>query len=102
MVLGKKGILPVAIRFCEGIGEFFVIDVGDSFEEQQREDKCLEISSVHRPAEDVRRFPKVIGELIELKPVVVHCRLLFKGKSRSSASPVVVRPAANVHRTEKR
>ena len=59
VVLREKSKLPVAAGLLQRNGDLLVVYVADTLEEQQREDICLEISSIHRPAKDIRGLPVV-------------------------------------------
>jgi hypothetical protein len=72
VILREQGVLLVAARFVECFGDFFIVDVGDAFEEQQWEDARLEVGSIDRPAQDVRGFPAVVGDRGEIEFVVGH------------------------------
>src|SRR5207249_2929118 len=74
-----------------------VIDVADAFEEEQREDVALEVGLIDRPAQDVRRTPKVLLQLRKRQRFVLTDRAvrrmcvshsLFSDPSLIVAAPV--------------
>jgi hypothetical protein len=60
MVLRKQGVLPAATRLFECLRDLFVISVGDSFEEKQREDIRLEVSRIHGAAQNICGLPQMV------------------------------------------
>ena len=64
MRLGEQGQLGIA-GFIDNLGVFLVPDVTNPLEEQQREDVGLEVSRIHRAAQDVGGFPEVGFKLAE-------------------------------------
>jgi len=56
--LGEQCQLCVA-ALLDDLGVFLVPDIADAFEEEQRKDVGLEVSCVHRAAQDVGGYPKV-------------------------------------------
>ena len=78
VVLGEPGELGIAIRLGEGILEFLVVHIGDTLEEQQREDVGLEVRSIDRSAQYVGGLPKMglqlaDGNRICVSPVAEVC-----------------------------
>ena len=61
VVLREPGVFLVAAGFGQRGLVLLVMDVRDAFEEEQREDVGLEVGGIHRPPQDVRRFPEVVG-----------------------------------------
>ena len=59
MILGELGKYHVAVGLFQGHGIFLVIDVGEPFEKQQREDVGLEVGRVDRTTQDIGRLPEV-------------------------------------------
>jgi hypothetical protein len=55
---GEQGQFGIA-RVGNDLFVFFVPDIADALEEQQREDVGLEVSGIHRAAQDVGGFPQV-------------------------------------------
>ncbi len=62
--LRKPGQLLVA-GLIDDLLVFLVPDIADALEEQQREDVGLEVSRIHRAAQDVGGFPEVAFELTQ-------------------------------------
>jgi hypothetical protein len=50
VILWKMSELDIPIRFFEGNGKLFIVDVGDALEEEQRENIRFEISRIDRSA----------------------------------------------------
>ena len=59
MVLGEKRIILIAAGFLHCLLQFFIIGVRDALEKEQRENVGLEVSGIHRAAQDIGGFPKV-------------------------------------------
>ena len=70
--LREQSQLSIA-RVCDDLLTFVVPDIADAFEEQQREYVGLEVSGIHRAAQDVRRLPKMGFELIEFNATINYC-----------------------------
>lgn len=49
-----------------------IVDIGNAFEEEQRKDVALEVRRVHRPAQDIGRFPEMGFKLAECDRVGGH------------------------------
>ena len=62
VVLRELGKLHVTIRLFQGNGILLVVNVGESLEEQQRENISLEVGCVDRTSQDIGRLPKMPGE----------------------------------------
>lgn len=58
VLLWEVRVLGIAVRLLECLGAFFVVDIADPLQEQQREDVRLEIGCVNRAAQDVGGLPK--------------------------------------------
>jgi len=62
MRLGEQCQFGIA-GFIDDLGVFLVPDIADPLEEQQREDVGLEVSRIHRAAQNVGGLPEVGFEL---------------------------------------
>lgn len=62
--LGEQSQFGVA-TFLDDLGVFLVPDIADALEEEQWEDVGLEVSRVHRAAQDVGGLPEVAFQLAE-------------------------------------
>jgi hypothetical protein len=71
--LRKPGQLLVA-GLINDLLVLLVPDIADALEEQQRKDVGLEVSRIHRAAQDIGRFPEVTFELAECDLLVAHTR----------------------------
>ena len=71
--LRKPGQLFVA-GFIDDLLVLLVPDVADALEEQQREDVGLEVSRIHRAAQDIGGLPEVTFELAEGDLLVAQTR----------------------------
>ena len=68
---GEQGQFGIA-RVGNDLFVFFVPDIADALEEQQREDVGLEVSRVHRATKDVGRLPEVGFKSGQADLVVAH------------------------------
>jgi hypothetical protein len=58
VVLREPGVFLVAAGFGQGGLVFLVVDIGDAFEEEEREDVGLEIGGVNRSAQEKPPSPR--------------------------------------------
>ena len=65
VILRELGVFLVAAGFRQRGLIFLVMHIGDALEEQERENVGLEISGIHRPAQDVGRLPEMRFELAQ-------------------------------------
>jgi hypothetical protein len=59
VVLWEPGVLLIASGFCKGCLILLIVHIGDSLEEEKREDIGLEVGRVDRSTQDVCGFPEV-------------------------------------------
>ena len=76
MRLGEEGQFGIA-GLIDDLGVFLVPDIADPLEEQEREDVGLEVSRIHRAAQDVGGLPEVAFELTEIDWSFLHQVVLF-------------------------
>lgn len=65
VVFGKQRGFLIPTELHQGGRMFFILNIRDALEEQERENVGLEIGGIDRPAKDVRGLPKVRFELGE-------------------------------------
>ncbi|MDB6132767.1 MAG: hypothetical protein JWM59_1010 [Verrucomicrobiales bacterium] len=63
IILRKQRRLLIPIERCQSGLMLLIVDIGETFEEQQRKDVALEIRRIHRPAQDVGGLPQMGFEL---------------------------------------
>jgi hypothetical protein len=62
VVLGELCEFHVTVGLFQCNGILFVINIGEPFEEKQREDVGLEVGRVDRTAQDIGCLPEMSGE----------------------------------------
>lgn len=63
VVLRKQRGFLIPVELLQRRSVFLVMDIRETFEEQQRKDVGLEVRRIHRPTQDVCSFPEVRFEL---------------------------------------
>ena len=71
-VIGRGGCVAFVVGFVERILEILVPDVGEAFEEHQREDVLLVVAGIDEAAQQRRRAPEIAFKLA-LGEIVGHC-----------------------------
>jgi hypothetical protein len=59
IVLREQGIFFIAPGFGKSYLILLIMNIGDSFEEEEREYIGLEVSRINRPTQDVGGFPEM-------------------------------------------
>lgn len=66
VVLRELGELNITVGLFQGNGILLVIDVGEPFEEQKREDVGLKVSRIDRTAQNICGRPQVPGQSVKI------------------------------------